>query len=119
MSHGGSYEPGSGKSWELFSIALANLADLLLQPDSLLVLQAMTAMALYVQGVSCISINHVITAEAARRAQNLATVNMPSSKAQVSYQRAFWVLYAIEKVSSFHFSRSSVSVPPKLHTPLT
>jgi hypothetical protein len=111
MSHGGSYEPGAGKAWELFSIALGTFADLLLQPDSLLVLQAMTAMAVYAQGVSCISVNHVITAEAARRAQNLATINMASTKAQASYQRAFWVLYSIEKISSFHFSRSSVSPP--------
>lgn len=106
---GGSFEPGAGKSWRLFAVALEAFPDLLLQPDSIETLQAMAAMAVYSLGVSCMALEHVIISEAARRAQNLAGASF-TGPAALAYQRAFWVLYAIEKLASFHMGRSSVSV---------
>jgi hypothetical protein len=103
----GSFEPGAGQSWRLFSVALSNFPDLLLQPDSPSTLQAMTSMAVFSLGASCLAFEHVIISEAVRRAQNLAHSTFTGVTAHM-YQRAFWVLYAVEKLSSFHLGRSSV-----------
>ncbi|KAK2777590.1 hypothetical protein CKAH01_11973, partial [Colletotrichum kahawae] len=40
---GGTFEAGKGESWRLFSVALGGFSDLLLLPDSLTILQALTA----------------------------------------------------------------------------
>lgn len=108
LDDGGSFEPGAGKSWKIFSVALSNFPDLLLQPDSLATLQAVTSMAVFALGASCLAVEQVITSEAARRAQNLSTVTYTGRTAQM-YQRAFWTVYAIEKMSAFNVGRTSVS----------
>lgn len=104
----GSYQPGRGKSWGLFSTSMSVFPDLLSLPDSILVLQALTAMSLYCLSISCMAIEHVVIQEAARRAQNLRSHKLPESST-LSYQKAFWILYSVEKMSSFHFGRPSVS----------
>ncbi|CAI0649145.1 unnamed protein product [Colletotrichum noveboracense] len=103
---GGSYEPGRGESWELFSAALANFTDLMLLPDSLTTLQALTAMTIYSLGMSSMGLDHIIISEAVRRAQNLAEARF-SNYATQAYRKTFWVLYGLEKVTSFHHGRSS------------
>lgn len=105
---GGSFEPGKGLAWRLFSTSLALFPDLLTLADSLVLLQAMTAMAVYAFGISCIAIEHVIISEAARRAQRLSSTNLTDT-ALYSFQKTFWTLYSMEKISSFYFGRSSVS----------
>ena len=118
----GSFEPGKGTAWRLFSMALANLSDLLILPDSLLTLQALTAMVVYGLGVSCLSIERVILSEASRRAQSLAsnfgTSTSGSTQSSVTFQRTFWVLYGIEKIMSFHFGRSSTFVDSDIACPI-
>lgn len=104
----GSYQPGRGKSWGLFSTSMSVFPDLLSLPDSILVLQALTAMSLYSLSISCMAIEHVVIQEAARRAQNLRSHKLPESSTFI-YQKAFWTLYSVEKISSFHFGRPSVS----------
>lgn len=104
----GSYQPGRGKSWGLFSTSMSVFPDLLSLPDSIIVLQALTAMSIYCLSISCMAIEHVVIQEAARRAQNLRSHKLPES-GTISYQRAFWILYSVEKISSFHFGRPSVS----------
>lgn len=118
----GSFEPGKGTAWRLFSMALANLSDLFILPDSLLTLQALTAMVIYCLGVSCLSIERVVLAEASRRAQSLAsnfgTSAAGSTTSSVTFQRTFWVLYAVEKIMSFHFGRSSTFVDSDIACPI-
>jgi hypothetical protein len=80
-------------------------------PDSLTMLQALAAMAVYALNISCLSIEHVIISEGARRAQNLASANLSGAAAQ-TYHRTFWVLYSLEKTCSFYFGRSSVRREP-------
>lgn len=104
---GGSFEPGKGRAWQLFSISLALFPDLVQSPDSLLILQAMTTIAIYSLGISCLSIEKFVITEATRRAQNLALLNLSSAATQ-AFRRTFWVLYSLEKMSSFYFGRSSV-----------
>lgn len=104
----GSYQPGKGKSWGLFSTSMSVFPELLSLPDSILVLQALTAMSLFSLSIPCLAIEHVIIHEAARRAQNLRSHKLPECST-LSYQKAFWILYSVEKISSFHFGRPSVS----------
>ncbi|CAG9936387.1 unnamed protein product [Clonostachys rosea f. rosea IK726] len=79
--------------------------------------EAMTAMSAFSLSVSCLAIEHVIISEAGRRAQNLAGANFTGRSAQ-RYSRCFWVLYAIEKMSSFQIGRSSVFVDGDISCPL-
>lgn len=106
-AHGGSFEPGKGEAWSLFSLALAGFSDLLLLPDSLVTLQALTAMAVYGLGINALAIEHVIMSEATRRAQSMSKIHLSGQSANV-YRKTFWMLYCLEKVTSFHFGRSSV-----------
>ena len=64
-------------------------------------------MAVFGMSASCLAIEHVIISEAVRRAQNLANAKLIGKAAEI-FQRTFWVLYAIEKTSSFQLGRSSV-----------
>lgn len=105
---GGSFEPGKGQAWTLFSVSLSIFPDLLSLPDSLTGLQALTAMALFASSISCVSIEHIILSEAVRRAQRLGRVTLTGGAAN-TYRKTFWVLYSMEKVSSLFFGRSSVS----------
>lgn len=93
--------------------------ELLSLPDSITVLQALTAMSLYSLSISCMAIEHVVIQEAARRAQSLRSHKLPECDT-LSYQKSFWILYAVEKISSFHFARPSVchekAPPPPLNT---
>ncbi|CAH0020600.1 unnamed protein product [Clonostachys rhizophaga] len=113
----GSFEPCTGKAWKIFAVSLAYFPELLLHNDSLPTLEAMTAMSAFSLSVSCLAIEHVIISEAGRRAQNLAGANFTGRSAQ-RYSRCFWVLYAIEKMSSFQIGRSSVFVDGDISCPL-
>ncbi len=95
------------RAWALFATSLALFPDLLTLPDSLTMLQAMAAMSIFSMGISCLSIEHVIVSEGARRAQMLAKHHLTAATAR-PYQATFRVLYSIEKLSSFYFGRSSV-----------
>lgn len=68
----------------------------------------MTTAAVYALGVPCLSIEERILTDTARMAQDLAPILSKGPSAKI-FHRTFWVIYAIEKTSSFHFGRSSVS----------
>ncbi|KAF3810886.1 Aurofusarin cluster transcription factor aurR2 [Colletotrichum gloeosporioides] len=114
---GGTFEAGKGESWRLFSVALGGFSDLLLLPDSLTILQALTAMSVYGLGICGLAVEPVIMSEAARRAQIMSTNNFTGTAA-VAYQKAFWILYTIEKITSFHFGRSSSFVDSDIFCPI-
>ncbi|KIW94661.1 uncharacterized protein Z519_04638 [Cladophialophora bantiana CBS 173.52] len=102
----GSFEPGKSRSWLLFSVALAAFPDLLTLPDSLLLLQALTAMTIFTLSLSCLQIEHIILTESSRRVQKIPLSRQKDAVLK-SYARTFWVLYSIEKTSSFYCGRSS------------
>ncbi|TQN67764.1 putative transcriptional regulatory protein [Colletotrichum shisoi] len=114
---GGTFEPGKGESWRLFSVSLGSFSDLLLLPDSLTTLQALTAMSLYALCLCGLSVEPVIVSEAARRAQTMSSHNFTGSAAS-AYQKAFWSMYIIEKVTSFHIGRSSSFVDCDISCPI-
>ncbi|KAK6225679.1 hypothetical protein QIS74_01726 [Colletotrichum tabaci] len=114
---GGTFEPGKGESWRLFSVSLGSFSDLLLLPDSLTTLQALTAMSLYALCLCGLSVEPVIMSEAARRAQMMSSHNFTGSAAS-TYQKAFWSMYIIEKITSFHIGRSSSFVDCDISCPI-
>ncbi|KAH7008414.1 hypothetical protein EDB80DRAFT_716495 [Ilyonectria destructans] len=114
---GGGFEPGKGQAGQIFSVSLALFPDLVQSPDTLLILQAMTTIAIYSLGISCLSIEKFVMTEATRRAQNLAQVNLGSAATQ-AFRRTFWVLYSLEKMSSFYFGRSSAFIDIDITTPI-
>ncbi|KAH8891119.1 hypothetical protein GQ53DRAFT_841569 [Thozetella sp. PMI_491] len=117
VNGGGSFSPGKGDAWALFSISLSYFPDIVVLPDSLTVLQAMTAMAIYSLGTPCLAIEHVLLSEAARRAQTLSNTTL-AGNADMTYRKVFWVLYMVEKASSFHFGRNSVFIDHDIVTPI-
>ncbi|KAL2280067.1 hypothetical protein FJTKL_13010 [Diaporthe vaccinii] len=74
-------------------------------------------MSLYSLSISCIPIEHVVIQEAARRAQNLRSHRLPESST-LCYQKAFWILYSVEKISSFHFGRPSAFADHDISVPV-
>ncbi|KAK1974243.1 fungal-specific transcription factor domain-containing protein [Colletotrichum cereale] len=114
---GGSFEPGKGESWRLFSVSLSGFSDLLVSPDSIITLQALTAMSAYGLSISGLAIQPVIMSEAARRAQVMSGHNFSGPSAH-AFQKAFWTMYAIEKITSFHFGRSSTFVDSDIDCPI-
>ncbi|TDZ28737.1 putative transcriptional regulatory protein [Colletotrichum spinosum] len=116
-ANGGTFEPGKGESWLLFSVALRAFSDLLLTPDSLTLLQALTVMSVYGLGLCGLAVEPVIMSEAVRRAQMMSH-NTFTGSAATAYRKAFWTLYSVEKISSFHFGRSSGFVDSDIHCPI-
>ncbi|EXF79248.1 C6 zinc finger protein [Colletotrichum fioriniae PJ7] len=114
---GGTFEPGKGESWRLFSVSLSGFSELLLLPDSLTTLQALTAMSVYGLGISGLAVEPVIMSEAARRAQMMSSHSFTGPTAH-AYQKSFWILYAVEKITSFHFGRSSGFVDSDISCPI-
>ncbi|KAI5863284.1 hypothetical protein GGS23DRAFT_605296 [Durotheca rogersii] len=104
---GGKFESGKGKAWQFLVRAFSIFPDILALPDSLDVLQAMTAMTIFSLNISCLAIEHFILSEATRRAQNLGCTNLRGN-ARATYHKTFWVLYTVEKISNFHFGRNSM-----------
>ncbi|KAF3392026.1 hypothetical protein DPV78_010755 [Talaromyces pinophilus] len=104
-TEGGSFEAGQGKPWKLYQVALGLFSDILLPRESLVNLQALTAMCIFAQNLSCIQIEQTLISEAARMAGalgfNRATMND-------SAHRNFWVVYILEKTFSFFGSCSSI-----------
>ncbi|GKU06630.1 hypothetical protein FLAG1_09511 [Fusarium langsethiae] len=114
---GGSFEPGKGDAWDLFSVALALLPDLQKSPNPLVALQAMTTASVYALGVPCLSIEQKIITETARMVQDLTPALSKGFSGPI-FCRIFWVVYAIEKTSSFHFGRASVIIDSNIILPL-
>ncbi|KAF4451297.1 hypothetical protein F53441_5718 [Fusarium austroafricanum] len=114
---GGSFEPGKGKAWELFSVALSEVPNLAKARNSLVALQAIATVAVYALGLQCLSIEQRVMCEMARMAQDLAPVLSKSPSAKIFY-RIFWTIYAIEKTASFHFGRASAIVDSNIIIPM-
>ncbi|KAK4242764.1 hypothetical protein C8A03DRAFT_28993 [Achaetomium macrosporum] len=114
----GSFEPGKGRAWRLFSTSLALFPDLLALPDSLTALQAVTAMAVYSSGVSCLSVERIILSEGARRAQSMAAGSNLAGAELVSFRKTFWMLYAMEKTACLFMGRNSAFIDLDIACPV-
>ncbi|KAK4182869.1 fungal-specific transcription factor [Podospora australis] len=103
---GGDFVAGSGQAWELFQVALGLLPEILAPPVSLVNLQALTAMAIFAMNPCCLQLDQTLISEAARMAQMLRYHK--SGIVEIAHLRTFWVIYYLEKISSFSECTSSL-----------
>ncbi|CAI0643284.1 unnamed protein product, partial [Colletotrichum noveboracense] len=103
----GLFDPGKGRAWELFRVCLSHTADILNFGDSLLGLQALTAMSVFSMNACYLQVEHSILAEATRMALALRYHKSALEGGQAVCRRIFWVIYRLEKQYSFQARRSS------------
>ncbi|KAL1999955.1 hypothetical protein VTN02DRAFT_3740 [Thermoascus thermophilus] len=116
---GGAFEPGKGKAWELFQTALGLFSDILVPRETLVNVQAVTAMAVFALNFSCIQIEEMLLSEAARMAQSLGYSRAACSEDnEAACHRTFWVIYSLEKVVCFFSGRSSVLIDYDIGSPI-
>ncbi|KAL1964787.1 hypothetical protein VTN77DRAFT_6654 [Rasamsonia byssochlamydoides] len=107
-TEGGSFDPGKGKAWKLFEVALGLFSDLLIPKEALINVQAITAMSIFTLNLSCIQIEETLISEAARMAQSLGYNRAISmSENEEACHRTFWVIYTLEKTTCFFTGRTS------------
>ncbi|KAE8375731.1 fungal-specific transcription factor domain-containing protein [Aspergillus bertholletiae] len=107
---GGSFDPGKGKAWKFFQMSLGLMADILVPRESLLTLQALTAMAIFAMNTCCLQIDDILIMEAARMAHALRYHRaICNAEQQVWCLRTFWVIYGMEKQQAF-LNRESSSI---------
>ncbi|OJZ83099.1 hypothetical protein ASPFODRAFT_141751 [Aspergillus luchuensis CBS 106.47] len=106
---GGSFVPGKGKAWNYFQVALSLFPRILAPPQTLLHVQALAAMAIFTMSFSCIPIGETLMSEAARIVQLLGyNAAYVQTENETLCHRAFWVIYWLEKVTSFFRGRGSM-----------
>ncbi|KAB8264315.1 fungal-specific transcription factor domain-containing protein [Aspergillus pseudonomiae] len=106
---GGSFDPGKGKAWKFFQMSLGLMADILVPRESLLNLQALTAMSIFAMNTCCLQIDEILIMEAARMAQALRYHRaICSGEQQVWCLRTFWVIYGMEKQLAFQNRENSL-----------
>ncbi|KAE8354945.1 fungal-specific transcription factor domain-containing protein [Aspergillus coremiiformis] len=106
---GGTFDPGKGKAWKFFQMSLGLMADMLVPRESLLNLQALTAMAIFAMNTCCLQIDEILIMEAARMAHALRYHRaIRGNEEQVWCQRTFWVIYGMEKQLAFQNRENSL-----------
>ncbi|KAE8418970.1 major facilitator superfamily domain-containing protein [Aspergillus pseudocaelatus] len=106
---GGSFDPGKGKAWKFFQMSLGLMADILVPQESLLSLQALTAMSIFAMNTCCLQIDEILIMEAARMAHALRYHRaICSREQQVWCLRTFWVIYGMEKQLAFQNRENSL-----------
>ncbi|KAG6355169.1 hypothetical protein INS49_004250 [Diaporthe citri] len=105
---GGSLEPGKGKACDLFLVAMSHVSDNKHLGDSLVSLQALTAMSIFALNPCCLLVDRTILAEAIQMALRLRYHTSTIDENQEECRRTFWVLYHLEKHDSFQARRALI-----------
>ncbi|KAI8714172.1 Fungal-trans domain-containing protein [Fusarium sp. LHS14.1] len=103
----GSFTPGQGLSWELFSKALALYASVILSKKVLISTQALRIMAVYSMSVEGFRYETLFITEAARAAVLMGKTGMQNPEDELARRRTFWIIYCLEKELSFHTTTAS------------
>ncbi|KAJ8098167.1 fungal-specific transcription factor domain-containing protein [Lipomyces tetrasporus] len=107
---GGTFEPGQGRAWELFQVALSHMADLILPRESVesvqLVIQALAAMSIYAMNSCGLQFDDYLISHAARMA--VALRYHKDMNSEPKHLRVFWVIYALEKQIAMHTRTCSI-----------
>ncbi|PGH02398.1 hypothetical protein GX51_04706 [Blastomyces parvus] len=99
----GTFEPGKGRSWELFQVAISHLSDIIIPRESIESVQSIYAMN------SCaLQLDGFFLSHAARMVVELRYHKSVNSEPK--HLRAFWVIYALEKQQGMH-SRTCSIIP--------
>ncbi|KAJ5967677.1 fungal-specific transcription factor domain-containing protein [Penicillium viridicatum] len=108
---GGAFDPGNGKAWKLFQVSLGLVSDILMPQGTLMSLQALIAMSIFTMTTCCLQIDEVLLMEATRMVQGLGYHRAQATGDQRhknTCYRTFWVLYYMEKQTSFLGNKSSM-----------
>ncbi|KIW26107.1 uncharacterized protein PV07_09234 [Cladophialophora immunda] len=98
----GAFEPGKGPSWQIFQVALNHLQELIGFKPCLESVQFCYSMT-HCGG----QIAETLLSEAARMAQFVRLNRGSAALTDGAHQRTFWVIYSLEKLSSFCQGRTS------------
>ncbi|KAB8273783.1 cytochrome P450 [Aspergillus minisclerotigenes] len=116
---GGSFDPGKGKAWKFFQMSLGLMIDILVPRESLLSLQALTAMSIFAMNTCCLQIDEILIMEAARMAHALRYHRaICSREQQVWCLRTFWVIYSMEKQLAFQNRENSLIADYNIGCPI-
>ncbi|OJD10494.1 hypothetical protein AJ78_08514 [Emergomyces pasteurianus Ep9510] len=99
----GTFEPGKGRSWELFQVALSHMSDLTLPRESIESVQS-----IYSMNSCALQLDGILLSHAARLVLELRYHKSVTSEPK--HLRLFWVIYALEKQQGMH-SRTASIIP--------
>ncbi|KAF4961926.1 hypothetical protein FSARC_9967 [Fusarium sarcochroum] len=102
----GSFEPGKGRSWQLFQVALSHMADIILPRESLESVQSLAALTIYALNCSTLQFDDFFISHAARMVVELRYHKSIESEAK--HLRVFWVIYVLEKQEAMHKCTCSI-----------
>ncbi|KKZ64815.1 hypothetical protein EMCG_09286 [[Emmonsia] crescens] len=105
---GGTFEPGKGRSWGLFQMALSHMSDIILPRGSIENVQALAAMSIYAMNCCALQLDGFILSHAVRMVLELRYHKNINSEPK--HLRVFWVIYALEKQQAMH-SRTCSIIP--------
>jgi hypothetical protein len=92
--------------------------DMIIPKETLLCVQAVTAMAIFAHNSSCVQLGNMLTAEAARMAQSIGLNRAIYGHENIeSCRRTFWTIYILEKTLCFRCDRDSIIVDAAIATP--
>ncbi|OOO09400.1 RTA-like protein [Aspergillus oryzae] len=115
---GGAFEPGKGKSWKFYQVALGFASDIFVGAECMGGLQAITAMAIFALNFSYMHLDSLFIKQAACVAQRMR-LNASSDAADQHFRyRTFWVIYFLEKTLSFHHGNTSVIMDSDIGCPV-
>ncbi|ETS73188.1 hypothetical protein PFICI_15133 [Pestalotiopsis fici W106-1] len=102
-----SFDPGVGRSWQIFRVSLAILPRILTHPDSEPDLQAVTAMAIFGMNIPGMQVDELFI-EAVRKAARIGCHRVIKRRGldPVSCYKTFWVIYILERMLCFVFGLS-------------
>ncbi|CAG9952318.1 unnamed protein product [Clonostachys rosea f. rosea IK726] len=96
----GTFEPGNGRSWEYFQVALGHMSDIILPRESIESVQALAAMSIFSMNLCGLQISDSLISQAARMVVTLRYHKDIVSEPK--HLRVFWVIYALEKQQAIH-----------------
>ncbi|EEQ85441.2 hypothetical protein RJZ56_006884 [Blastomyces dermatitidis] len=102
----GTFEPGKGRSWELFQVAISHMSDIIIPRESIESVQALVAMSIYAMNSCALQLDGFFLSHAARMVVELRYHKNVSSEPK--HLRVFWVIYALEKQQGMHCRTCSI-----------
>ncbi|KAJ6124366.1 hypothetical protein N7471_011683, partial [Penicillium samsonianum] len=116
---GETFQLGCSPSWKLFQVALGLFAEMITTKETLVHVQAMTAMAIFARNSSGVQIERLLTTEAARIAQFIGINRAIYANEDMDLcRRAFWTIYVLEKTQTFACGRDSILIDSNIGTPV-
>ncbi|KAF6793728.1 hypothetical protein CMUS01_16071 [Colletotrichum musicola] len=111
-------------AWPFFKNAFSVLAELMVKGGDLLSVQAIVAMAVYVQGTTCTRTAALLSSAAVRLSQNIGLHRQPCTMMSMCLQdvearsRVFWAAYILDKEMGLNHGLDSTQDDDDIETEL-